>query len=215
MSSVSRLLLISSFCCAQSLLACGGSSDGRENPANGENAGASNDGDSAGAGPHGAGAPAAGRGSTGSGGAGETPASSGTKLSEIKTDAQALAVCNRIRDSISDAELKSMIRGSCAIQGQTGAAAQLGTCEALQADCTAHTPVPSTNDGCTAEDIPDCDNVTVDEYVACTRGTMAVSMAYLAEISCETDLSSLGAPDTVSACVGPFSRCPEYAAFYQ
>ncbi|HYP74586.1 MAG TPA: hypothetical protein VER12_01450 [Polyangiaceae bacterium] len=219
MSSVSRIFLISSFFCAQSLLACGGSSDGHDSPANagsaGADAGAGNDADSAGAG-HGAGAPAAGRGNTAGAGAGQNPAPSGTKLSEIKTDAQALAVCNRIKDSISDAELKKMLQGSCAIQGQTGAASQLGTCEALQAECAAHTPLPSPNDGsCTAEDIPDCDNVTVDEYVACTHGTMAIGIEYLSGITCQTDLESLETPGTASACAGPFARCPEYAALYQ
>jgi len=143
------------------------------------------------------------------------PGPSGTMLSAIETDAQALALCNRIKSSISDADLKKMIQGTCAITGQTGAASQLGTCEELQVDCTAHTPVPSTDDGCTADDIPDCDNVTVDEYVACTRGTFAVGIQYLSAITCETDLESLAAPGKVSACAGPFARCPEYAAAFQ
>ena len=121
----------------------------------------------------------------------------------------------RVIGSISDADLKKMIQGTCAITGQTGAASQLGTCEELQVDCTAHTPVPSTDDGCTADDIPDCDNVTVDEYVACTRGTFAVGIQYLSAITCETDLESLAAPGKVSACAGPFARCPEYAAAFQ
>ncbi|HEY0469978.1 MAG TPA: hypothetical protein VGC79_37585 [Polyangiaceae bacterium] len=239
--------------CAQSLLACGGSSDSQED-STGDSAGQSNDGDSAGAGSHSAGAGShsagagshsagagshsagagshsagapgaggsnsAGAGSTGSetasAGASQTPTPNGTKLSEIKTDAQALAICNRIKGSISDADLKKMLAGSCAISGQTGAASQLGTCEELQAECASHTPLPSTNDGsCTAEDIPDCDNVTVDEYVACTRDTMSVAIEYLAGISCETDLDGLEAPGTASACAGPFARCPEYAALYQ
>ena len=195
MSSVSRILFVSALFCAQSVIACGGSTDAHGNPAGGEDAGAGND---------------------GSAGGSQTPAPNGTKLSEIKTDAQALTVCNRIKDAFSEAELKRMVQGSCAITGLTGAASQLGTCEELQADCAQQTPLPSTDDGsCTAEDIPDCDNVTVDEYVACTRATMEIGIDYLSGISCETDLQSLETPPTASACKQPFARCPEFAANYQ
>ncbi len=31
--------------------------------------------------------------------------------------------------------------------------------------------------------IPDCDNVTVDEYVACTLGTIELGVAYLSTIT--------------------------------
>ena len=230
MSSFSRMLLVSSLVCAQSLTACGGSTDSQGNPASagddGEGAGESNADNSAGAGPHSAGASAGGRGNTagagstssetGSAGASTSPGPNGTKLSAIKTDAQALAVCNRIKDSISDADLKKMVAGSCAIAGQTGAASQLGTCQELQAECVADSSAPSTKDGsCTADDIPDCDNVTVDEYVACTLATMTSGIEYLSAISCETDLESLTPPGTASACAGPFARCPEYAEGYQ
>jgi len=214
---------------------------GGENGENGENAGAGNDDEAAGAGSHSAGAGshsagagshsagasssggrgnAAGAGSTGSetgsAGSGSKPTPNGTKLSEIKTDAQALTICNRIKDSISDADLKKMVQGSCAISSQTSAASQLGTCEDLLAECAAETPLPSTNDGsCTADDIPDCDDVTVDEYVACTRGTMQIGIEYLSGITCETDLESLQPPPTASACEAPFARCPEFAAMFQ
>jgi hypothetical protein len=224
-------LFASALFCAQSVIACGGSTDAHGSPTGGdegENAGARNDGDSAGAGSHSAGASShsagsagtenAGAGSTdnqaGSAGASSTP--NGTKLSEIETDAQALAVCNRIKDAFSDADLAKMVLGSCAVTGQTGAASQQGTCEELQADCAEHTPLPSTDDGsCTAQDIPDCDNVTVDEYVACTKSVMASGIEYLSSITCETDLESLQAPGTPSACRAPFARCPEYAATFQ
>ena len=223
MSSLSKILLVSALFGTQSLVACGGSTDSRENPDNGDSAGQSNDDDSSSAG-----AAAGGRGNTagagstggGTGSAGGStnpePAPNGKKLSEIKSDAQALALCNRIKDSITDSDLQKMHQGSCALTGQTGAAAQLGTCEELQAECASHTPVPSTNDGsCTADDIPDCDNVTVDEYVACTRGTITMGIEYLSKITCDTDLESLQEPGTASACTGPFARCPEYAAMYQ
>ena len=225
MSSVSRILFVSALFCAQSVIACGGSTDSHGNPLGGEDAGAANDG-SAGAGSHsaGAGSHSAGAGSAGhdntagasAAGAGQTQTPNGTKLSEIKTDAQALTVCNRIKDAFSDADLKRMVQGSCAITGLTGAASQLGTCEELQADCATQTPLPSTEDGsCTADDIPDCDDVTVDEYVACTRATMQIGIDYLSGISCETDLQSLEAPPSASACKQPFARCPEFAANYQ
>jgi len=239
MSSVSRFLLVSALFCAQSVIACGGSTDSHGHPVaddNGENAGASNDDEAAGAGSHSAGATShsagagshsagassggrgntAGAGSTGSAGSGSKPTPNGTKLSEIQTDAQALTICNRIKDSISDADLKKMVQGSCAISSQTSAASQLGTCADLLAECTAETPLPSTDDGsCTADDIPDCDNVTVDEYVACARGTMQIGIEYLSGITCETDLESLQPPSTASACAEPFARCPEFAAMFQ
>jgi len=230
MSSLSRIFLVSTLVCAHSLVACGGSADSHETPANagadGESAGQSNDDGSAGAGPHSAGAPAGGRGNTagagstgsGTGSAGSTskPVPSGTKLSEIKTDAQALALCNQIKDSISDSDLQDMLAGSCAIAGLTGAASQLGTCQELQADCISHEPVPSPNDGsCTADDVPDCDNVTVEEYLACTRATITAGIQYLSAITCDSDLESLEGPETAAACKGPFARCPEYAANYQ
>lgn len=219
MSSVSRILFVSALFCAQSVIACGGSTDAHENPEGGQ-AGAGSSG-SAGAGSHSAGASSAGHGNTagsGSAGAGQkpTPTPNGAKLSEIKTDAQALTICNRIKDAFSDAELKRMVAGSCAITGLTGAASQLGTCEELQAECAKQTPLPSTDDGsCTADDIPDCDNVTVDEYVACTKATMEIGIDYLSAISCDTDLQSLEAPPTASACKEPFARCPEFASNYQ
>lgn len=208
MSSLSTIVFVSALFCAQSLTACGGSTDSRGNLVDGESAGESNNDNSAGAGPHSAGAPGA--------GAGNTAGPSGKKLSEIKTDAQALAVCNQIKSSVSDAELKKMLQGSCAIAGQSGAASQLGTCQELQADCAAHTPLPTTDDGsCTADDVPDCDSVTVDEYVACSRATIKNSIAYLSTITCDTDLQSLEPPATAGACSGPFARCPEYAALFQ
>ena len=224
MSSVSRILFVSALFCAKGVIACGGSTDAHESPTSAESAGAGNDEDPAAAGSHSAGGPAAGHGnsagagSAGSAGAGQkpTPTPNGTKLSEIKTDAQALTVCNRIKDSFSETDLKKMVQGSCAIQGLTGAASQLGTCEELQAACAEQTPLPSTDDGsCSAEDIPDCDNVTVDEYVACTQATMQIGIEYLSGISCETDLQSLKAPPQASACKEPFARCPEYAALFQ
>ena len=240
MSSSARILCVCLLFCTESLVACGGSTDSRSQRAPEAvqaDAGASNQHEdmedkpprpvplpAAGAGGAPAGSVGGSTGGTapidvemGSAGANSepNPGPSGTMLSAIETDAQALALCNRIKSSISDADLKKMIQGTCAITGQTGAASQLGTCEELQVDCTAHTPVPSTDDGCTADDIPDCDNVTVDEYVACTRGTFAVGIQYLSAITCETDLESLAAPGKVSACAGPFARCPEYAAAFQ
>jgi hypothetical protein len=130
-----------------SLIACSGS-DASGKPNADESAGAGNTagaGQSAGSGNHSA-------GSTGSAGS--------TKLSEIKTDAQALAICDQIRATISDQDLQKMLKGSCALQGQTEEASMLGTCEELAADCEAQSALPSTSDGsCTADDIPDCDNV--------------------------------------------------------
>ncbi|MET0791883.1 MAG: hypothetical protein ABW061_10215 [Polyangiaceae bacterium] len=236
MWSFNRVLFVSCVLCAQSLLACGGSSVGSHgNPDTGDGDGAgdasssggrdsgSGNGGShaAGRGPQSAGAPSAGgsasSGSSEHGSAGAAnPGPNGTKLSEIKTDAQALALCEQIRGSISDRDLEQMHSGSCAISGQTGEASQLGTCEELQAECATHSPAPSPNDGsCTADDIPDCDNVTVDEYVACTRATITLGVAYLSSITCDTDLRSLEEPGTAAACAEPFARCPEYAAKYQ
>ncbi len=225
MSSLSRIVLVFALVCGQSLLACGGSSDARESPESGDSAGQGNR-DATGADPNSAGAPAAGSANTagaastssdtGSPSAGSSSVPNGRKLSEIKTDAQALALCDRIKSSVSDADLQKMLQGSCAISGQTGAAAQLGTCEELQAECAAHAPVPSTTDGnCSADDIPDCDNVTVEEYVACTRATIALGIEYLSAVTCATDLESLEGPGIASACAGPFARCPEYAAAHQ
>ena len=57
--------------------------------------------------------------------------------------------------------------------------------------------------------------MTVDEYVACTRGTIQQAIAYLSTITCDTDLSTLEGPGTAADCVAPFARCPEYAAMYQ
>ena len=216
-----RVLLVSGVLCLQSLLACGGSSVASHGtPDNGESAGDSGiDGHDSGSGggPSSAGSSSAGSSASNNGSAGAAnPGPNGMKLSEIATDAQALAVCERIKGSISDKDLEKMLAGSCAISGQTGEASQLGTCEDLQADCAAHAPLPTPDDGsCTADDFPKCDNVTVDEYVACTHGTIVRAIDYLSAITCETDLSSLEAPGTAAACEGPFARCPEYAAMYQ
>jgi len=225
MSSLKQFLSVSAIFCAQSLAACGGSADSQPSSANGGSAGVSSGGHSAGVGPHSAGAAPAGGSAgsagsrsveTGSAGAHSNSGPGSRKLSEIKTDAQALEVCNQIKNSINDADLKKMLAGSCAISGQTGAASQLGTCEELQAECAAHSPVPSTNDGsCSADDVPDCDTVTVDEYIACTRGSIGLAIEYLSAITCDTDLEGLDGPGTAADCAGPFARCPEFAAAYQ
>lgn len=198
MWSWNRLLVVCALAFGSSSIACGGSTD--SSGPDGQTAGSAGRDDTN----------TAGRAGAGNGGAPST--ANGTKLSEIVTDAQALAVCNRIRDGIDLRELDEMLSGSCAIAGQTAELQQLGTCEEVQAQCVSEQPTPTTDDGsCTADDIPDCDNVTVDEYVKCTHDTIALGVDYLSAITCDTDLETLQDPGIAASCRGPYERCPEYA----
>ncbi len=127
MCSVHRVLLVSSFFVAQSLLACGGSAvDSSGNPSHDESAGEASHGgrdgnddtESGGEGPHSAGAPGAGSGSAGSGtsshGAGrriESWPERHTAVRESGRTRRRSRCAKRIRDSISDRDLTQMLEG--------------------------------------------------------------------------------------------------------
>jgi hypothetical protein len=160
----------------------------------------------------------AGTGGDAAGGAGGDAAGSGgsdappdtTKLTEIATDAQAQAVCSRIGavvDSLSWGDARS---GVCARRGLAAEAGGMGTCAAVQQECVAE---PSTETGCSPESIPDCADVTIDEYVACT---IAEIQSYIEEnrsLTCDTAAGDVPAQVTPAGCDGPYERCPAIKRF--
>ncbi len=67
----------------------------------------------------------------------------------------------------------------------TGELSGQGDCETLQTQCEATEPLSSPDDGSCE---PDCDNVTVDEYVACSEAMMELSVDFFAGITCDGPL---------------------------
>jgi hypothetical protein len=152
-----------------------------------------------------AGGPAAGSGGSG---AASSSVSGATKLSEIETDAQAQAVCSKLRTQIKQADLDVIQRGSCALEGLTGELQGAGECSKLAAECLAE-PAGADED-CTTADLPSCD-VSVDEFLACAQANMQVSVAFFGKLTCQTDIDTLTEPATPPACAKLYDKCPELA----
>lgn len=135
-----------------------------------------------------------------------------TPLTEIDTDAEAQAVCDQLAAEFGSIDTEAVTEGLCALTGLIGELSGGGDCETLQAQCIADGgEEPAMTEGCTADDVPDCD-ITVDEYTACTSARVAVSFDTFAEVTCDSDLESLGEePADPAECAGLGERCPELA----
>ena len=70
---------------------------------------------------------------------------------------------------------------------------------------------PNPHQLCTVPSIPECDGVTVDEYVACTVAALNAYVQSHAGLSCFSDPNAFPPvaplPDV---CTGPVSRCPAW-----
>lgn len=217
--------------------ACGGSEDGDDDggeSGSGGTAGSSGSGGSSGSagssgkggssgGGTGGSSGSAGTGGSGKGGSGGSTAGSGgsggsvtvpgsTPLSDIDTDAEAEAVCERVASEIDPAVIESMVDAACALTGLLAELTVGADCEAAQEQCVADGGEdPTMTEGCTADEVPDCD-VTVDEYTACSIARATLSAEYLGQITCDTDLTMLGEePADPDECTSVVERCPELA----
>ena len=150
---------------------------------------------------------------TSSGTTGSTTVTGSTPLTDIDTDAEAEAVCERLGAELGSVDIESVTAGLCALTGLIGEAFGGGTCEMLQAECIAsdeEDPMTMT-EGCTADDVPDCD-ITVDEYTACTSARVQASFDAFAQVTCDSDIEAIGdEPADPPECAGLAERCPELA----
>lgn len=148
-------------------------------------------------------------GAAGKGGAGGAPSGNVTKLGDISNDAQAQAVCDKVKSQIKPADLTVIDRGACTLQGLAGELQGAGDCTKLTAECLEEQKSSESDDSCTASDFPSCPDVTVDEFVACAKANLEVSKSYFAKLSCDSQLDDLVDPETPAACSSLFAKCPE------
>ena len=148
-------------------------------------------------------------GAAGKGGAGGAPSGNVTRLGDITNDAQAQAVCDKVKSQIKPADLTVIDRGACTLQGLAGELQGAGDCTKLTAECLEEQSGSESDDGCTVSDFPSCPDVTVDEFVACAKANLEVSKSYFAKLSCDSQLDDLTDPETPAACSSLFAKCPE------
>jgi hypothetical protein len=62
---------------------------------------------------------------------------------------------------------------------------------------------------CTAADIPDCADVTVDEYIACAKANLQAEFSKYANLTCMSDFSTVDAFEPPAECQAIYTRCPQ------
>ena len=170
----------------------------------GEQAGAA--GDTAGAGGEGA----AGEGAAGSGGSDAGPADAGSEPTEpteptdrltALTPEQTTEICDRIESSTANEQWTEAVRGWCS-------RGSLGTpeCTASQESCVNG---PMIIPIC-SETVPDCPDITIEEFVVCRTDSLLSFVAYNREITCDTP-PGLPGEAPVPSCEGPYQRCAALA----
>jgi hypothetical protein len=131
--------------------------------------------------------------------------SGSAKLNEIVTEAQAAVVCGRVTAQIENLDWMAAGTGLCALEGLRAAAMGTGmVCATVQAACVAE----GRDTLCSANTIPDCVDVTVDEYVACDIANTVSLADWHKAITCDLALANLPVRATPPECTGPYARCP-------
>jgi hypothetical protein len=123
-------------------------------------------------------------------------------LAQITTEEEARAVCARIDPLVSNLPWDLADTGHCALLGLTTDPAR---CAEIRAACLDDLQLPVT---CNPQAFPACSDVTVDEFLTCAVAAITSRANYEATIACESDLSTLPAPQTPAVCLGPYARCP-------
>lgn len=114
---------------------------------------------------------------------------------------QTTEICGRIESATANLPWDDAVRGWCS----RGA---LGTpeCPASQEACvTGAAIIPVC-----AQTVPDCPEITVEEFVTCRTDTLLAFVEYNRTITCDTPTAIPGEPE-VPSCVGPYQRCPSLA----
>jgi hypothetical protein len=194
----------------------GGEESGEQAGAGGEQAGAG--GETAGAGGE---SGAAGEDAAGSGGSDAGPLDAGpldagpldagpldagSEPEELRltglTPEQTSEICGRIDSATANLPWTEAVRGWCS----RGA---LGTpeCPASQESCATGAPIIPV----CSQTVPDCPDVTVEEFVTCRTDTLLSFVEYNRMITCDTPAGIPGEAE-VASCVGPYQRCAPLAA---
>jgi hypothetical protein len=183
----------------------GGEESGGSGGASGEQGEqAGTGGEAAGAGGEGA----AGEAAAGSGGSDAEPVDAGTqeppegdRLTAL-TPEQVTELCNRIDSATANLQWTEAVNGWCA-------RGSLGTpeCTASQEACING---PMILPIC-SQSVPDCPDITIEEFVTCRTDALLSFVEYNRSISCDTPPGLPGEAE-VASCVGPYQRCAPLAA---
>jgi hypothetical protein len=118
------------------------------------------------------------------------------------TPEQTSEICGRIESATSNLQWTEAVRGWCS----RGA---LGTpeCSASQESCaTGASIIPICS-----ETVPDCPDITIEEFVSCRTDVLLSFVEYNRTITCDTPPGLPSEPD-VASCVGPYQRCASLSA---
>jgi hypothetical protein len=130
-----------------------------------------------------------------------TAAPEGDRLTGL-TSEQASEICGRIESATANLQWTEAVRGWCS-------RGSLGTpeCPASQESCAnGATIIPICS-----ETVPDCPDITIEEFVTCRTDVLLSFVEYNRAISCDTPPGLPSEPD-VASCVGPYQRCASLAA---
>ena len=146
----------------------------------------------------------------GSGGSDAEPVDAGTEQPEpptgdrltALTPEQTTEICNRIESATAEGQWSEAVRGWCS----RGA---LGTpeCPASQQSCVDGPPILPV----CAQTVPDCPDITIEEFVTCRTDELRAFVEYNRTITCDTPPGMPGEAE-VASCVGPYQRCAPLAA---
>jgi hypothetical protein len=152
-------------------------------------------------------------GGSGVGGAANAELSTTAMLSTVDTPAKAQALCGMLESRLDKTRYDRMVSGLCAVEGQLAAAQGTTTCQVAAASCVnERDSATGPKQDCVPDDFPQCDAVTVEEFIQCTDALIRASADYFGSFTCDSDLSSITDEFTTpSACVGPYQRCPAMA----
>lgn len=151
------------------------------------------------------------RGGFGGTGFVELPASA--TLSSVDTIEQARALCAMVDARIDNGEYDRMVAGLCAVQGQIAGGQSTPRCVAAVTTCVQDGKSGiGVKQDCVPRDFPQCDTVTVGDYIQCTEAMIHAKAAYFGAFTCASDVSQFTEEFTPpSFGVEPFQRCPQLA----
>jgi hypothetical protein len=162
------------------------------------------------AGTGGAGGEEAGAG--GAAGSGNVPPG-GTFLAQVTSDDQAAAVCKaaETKSTFDFGDFTTLRSGICANTGHLANMNSGADCAMAQADCVSKAEMKGAPGGaaCTAADLPDCPDVTVDEYVACAAANLQSEFHTFANDTCMTDFTMVEMFTVPMECEAVYQRCAQ------
>jgi hypothetical protein len=138
----------------------------------------------------------------------------GTFLAMVASDDQAAAVCQaaETKSTFDFGDFTTLRSGICANTGHIANMNNSATdCATAQADCVSRAEMQGAPGGaaCTAADIPDCADVTVDEYVACAAANLQSEFHTYANLTCASDFSMVEMFTVPAECEALYQRCPQ------